>query len=154
MPYFSEENVQDARRVLNVQPNNFCDLTSSGATYSFLTSKHNMQIDVRSLSYFLKEIGVEKYANNQICSKLDVWARVVRKLGMKEITQSDFLWGFCQAATTNYYDPLLLGEAPALAINALFTNDLAALGLFRNHRETVVRVSAALNEYPGNLLQQ
>lgn len=154
MNYYSEENVQDARKVLSIQPNNFNDGSSTGATYSFLTSKHDVNIDVRSLSYFLKDIGIADYATNQICAKLDVWAQVMRKLELKEITQSDFLWGFCQAATTNSFDPLLYGEAPAQAINALFTHDLATLSLLRNHKVAFVRVSAALNEYPQNLLIQ
>lgn len=154
MQYYSEVNVQDARQVLKIQPNNFNDGSSTGATNMYLRDKHSVDIDVRSLSYFLNDIGIETFATQQIRSKLDVWAQVVRKLGVKEITQSDFLWGFCQAATTNSFDPLLYGEAPAQAINALFTHDLATLSLLRNHKEVFVRVSAALNEYPQNLLIQ
>lgn len=154
MNYYSEDNVQDARKVLSIQPNNFNDGSSTGATYTFLTSKLNSNIDVRSLSYFLKDIDIPIYATEQICKKLDVWAQIVRKMGVKEITQSDFLWGFCQAATTNHFDPLLYGDVAAQAINALFTQDLATLSLLRNHKEGFVRVSGALNDYPHYLILQ
>ena len=153
MDFYTEDNVIKAKRVLAVQPNNFSDTTSTGATFSFLTDFLSVQIDVRSLSYFLKDIGISHFCQSEVCSKLDEWAQVVRKLGLKEISQSDFIWGLSQAATKSV-EPLILGKTSSLAINALFTQDLAALSLFRFHESRIVRVSAALNEHPKDLLLQ
>lgn len=150
--YFTEENVSKAKQVLAIQPNNFVDGSSTGATVMFLNNELHVEIDVRSLSYFLKDIDIERFSTSEVYSKLDQWAQVVRKLGTKEILQSDFIWGLCQAATTNSVEPLLYGDINALAINALFTQNLPTLSLLRFHESTLVRVSAALNEFPKNLL--
>lgn len=152
--YYSEDNVLMAQKALSIQPNNFYDVVSTNATHSFITDKLSFYIDIRSLSYFLKDIAIDRFSTNGVCTKLDQWAQVMRKMGEKEILQSDFIWGLSQAATTNSVEPLLYGETSALAINALFTQDLSALSLFRYHHEQVVRVSAAMNEYPRDLLKQ
>ena len=151
--YYTEDNVIKARKALSIQPNNFNDGSSTGATQMFLSHELNIEIDVRSLSYFLKDISIERFSTNEVCTKLDQWAQVMRKMGVKEILQSDFIWGLTQAATTNSVEPLMYGDTPALAVNALFTQELSTLGLFRFHQSPMVRVSAALNEYPQDLLK-
>lgn len=153
MTYYSEDNVIKARRALSIQPNNFNDGSSTGATQMFLSHELNVEIDVRSLSYFLKDISIERFSTNEVCTKLDQWAQVMRKIGVREILQSDFIWGLTQAATTNSVEPLLYGNTSSLAINALFTQELSTLALFKFHQSLMVRVSAALNEYPQDLLK-